>query len=42
MKTEYIRDRRLKGSGKSQLLGLKWVFRHQDSQMFGLKFNKYL
>ena len=26
---------------KSQSLGVKWVFKHQDLQMFGLKLNKY-
>ena len=26
---------------KSLLLGMKCVFKHQDSQMFGLKINKY-
>ena len=26
---------------KSQLLGMKWVFKHQDLQMCGLKLNKY-
>ena len=26
---------------KSQILGMKWVFEHQDLQMFGLKLNKY-
>ena len=25
----------------SLVLGMKWVFRHQDLQMFGLKLNKY-
>ena len=26
---------------KSQLLGMKWVFRQQNLQMVGLKLNKY-
>ena len=26
---------------KSQLLEIKWVFKHQDLQMFGRKLNKY-
>ena len=26
---------------KSQLVGMKWGFKHQDLQMFGHKLNKY-
>ena len=28
-------------AGYSLLLGTKWVFEHQDLQMFGRKLNKY-